>query len=154
MCTGRKAHVCTDSQPYYQLVCLLDFDHRIKAVLQFQTLPEATSLSAANKRVANILKKQTKTHFKPVNADLFEFDAESQLSKALTAKSKEVEKLYEKSDYEKALFALSDLKKPIDDFFDTVMIMVDDEKKKQNRLALLSSIHQLLSKVADISLLP
>lgn len=132
---------------------LLDFDRRIKAVLQFQTLPEAASLSAANKRVANILKKQAKTHFKPINSDLFEFDAEKILSKALTTKSKEVERLYEKSDYTNALSVLSDLKKPIDDFFDTVMIMVDDEKKKQNRLALLSSIHQLLSKVADIAAL-
>lgn len=132
---------------------LLDFDRRIHAVLQFQTLPEASSLAAANKRVNNILKKQPKMHFGPINPSLFEFDAERNLSKQLIEKSKKVEALYEKLDYEKALFALSDLKKPIDDFFDSVMIMVDDEKKKQNRLSLLFSIHQLLSKVANISLL-
>ena len=65
-----------------------------------------------------------------------------------------VNALYENADYEKALTELSSLKEPIDQFFDSVMIMVDDEKKKQNRLALLAHIRTLFTKVADISLLP
>lgn len=133
---------------------LLDFDHRIQAVLQFQTLPEAASLAAANKRVSNILKKQDKMTFSKTNSALFEFDAEHNLSKQLTERAVIVDALYEKRNYEKALTELSTLKEPIDQFFDSVMIMVDDEKKKQNRLALLSSIRALFTKVADISLLP
>ncbi len=132
---------------------LIDFDRRIKAVLQFQQLPEASSLAAANKRVSNILKKQEKTYFKATNSALFEFEAEHELAKQLAERSKIVDALYEKADYEKALTELSSLKEPIDQFFNTVMIMVDDEKKKQNRLALLTSIRTLFTKVADISLL-
>lgn len=133
---------------------LADFDRRIKAVIQFQQLPEATSLAAANKRVSNILKKQEKTKFAAANSALFEFEAEHQLAKQIAEQSKIVDALYENADYEKALSELSVLKAPIDEFFNSVMIMVDDEKKKQNRLALLSSIHTLFTKVADISLLP
>jgi glycyl-tRNA synthetase beta chain len=132
----------------------IDFDRRIKAVLQFQRLPEASSLAAANKRVNNILKKQGNTKFKVVNNALFEFEAEHQLAKQLSERSEIVDVLYKNSNYEKALSELSTLKEPIDQFFDSVMIMVDDENKKQNRLALLASIRSLFTKVADISLLP
>lgn len=133
---------------------LIDFDRRLKAVLQFQKLPEATSLAAANKRVSNILKKQETTVFKATNSALFEFEAEHQLLKQLSERSQVVDVLYKNADYERALTELSTLKEPIDDFFNSVMIMVDDEQKKQNRLSLLASIRTLLSKVADISLLP
>ncbi|EKD77360.1 MAG: glycyl-tRNA synthetase subunit beta, partial [uncultured bacterium] len=133
---------------------LIDFDKRLKAVLQFQKLPEAMSLAAANKRVSNILKKQEIKVFKETNSALFEFEAEHQLAKELLKCTHTVDALYKNADYEKALTELSTLKEPIDQFFNSVMIMVDDEKKKQNRLALLSSIHQLFTKVADISLLP
>jgi glycyl-tRNA synthetase beta chain len=133
---------------------LTDFDRRLKAVIQFQKLPEATSLAAANKRVSNILKKQEIKVFKATNSALFEFEAEHQLAKELLERSHIVDALYKNADYEKALTELSTLKEPIDQFFNSVMIMVDDEKKKQNRLSLLSSIRTLLSKVADISLLP
>jgi glycyl-tRNA synthetase beta chain len=133
---------------------LVDFDQRLKAVMQFQQLPEATSLAAANKRVSNILKKLDKKSFKKINPDLFEFDAERELEKQLQARKAIVDALYEQSDYEKALTELSILKQPVDLFFDQVMIMVEDDKKKENRLALLASIRELMTKVADISLLP
>lgn len=132
----------------------IDFDRRIQAVLKFQTLPYASSLAAANKRVNNILKKQENIHFNPTNSALFEFEAEHQLAKQIAVREKIVDALYKNADYEKALAELSTLKEPIDQFFDSVMIMVDDEKKKQNRLALLFSIRALFTKVADISLLP
>lgn len=132
----------------------IDFDRRVKAVLHFQTLPEASSLAAANKRVNNILKKQENTKFNATNSALFEFEAEHQLNQQLSEQTVIVDALYEKSDYTQALSALSALKEPVDQFFDSVMIMVDDEKKKQNRLSLLASIRTLFSKVADISLLP
>lgn len=110
---------------------LVDFDQRLKAVIQFQKLPEAISLAAANKRVSNILKKLEQTSFKKINPALFEFDAERELEQALLLRKNSVNALYEKSDYEKALTELSVLKQPIDQFFDQVMIMVDDTKKKK-----------------------
>lgn len=133
---------------------LLDFDKRLQAVLKFQQLPEAVSLASAHKRVNNILKKQTKKQNQKTNQQLFEFDAERTLYHQLQHQEKIVDALYKQSDYEKALSELSSLKIPIDQFFNDVMIMVDDEKKKQNRLALLASIHELFTKVADISRLP
>lgn len=132
----------------------LDFDRRLKAVLQFQKLPESTSLAAANKRVSNILKKQENALFKKADSTLFEFEAEHQLAKKLEERAQIVDVLYQQANYEKALTELSTLKEPIDQFFDSVMIMVEDEHKKENRLSLLASIRTLLSKVADISLLP
>ncbi|MDP1573521.1 MAG: glycine--tRNA ligase subunit beta [Coxiellaceae bacterium] len=133
---------------------LLDFDQRVKAVIQFQHLPESVSLAAANKRVNNILKKLDKKTFKKPNPALFELDAERELEKQLLARKVVVDALYDNADYENALTELSILKQPIDAFFEHVMIMVDDAKKKENRLALLSSIRELMTKVADISLLP
>ncbi len=132
---------------------LFDFDRRVKAVMHFQKLPEAISLAAANKRVLNILKKQT-TKLSCAHSKYFEFPAEHELDKKLDICANAVNALYEKADYEKALSELSTLKEPIDQFFDSVMVMVDDENKKQNRLALLKQIGNLLGKVADISLLP
>lgn len=132
----------------------LDFDQRLKAVQQFQKLPEASALVAANKRVSNILRKQARSiHLKEVDSSLFESDAERNLAKLLQSKTKTVADLYKKADYQKALSELSTLKKPVDTFFDEVMVMVDDKKIRNNRLALLVSLQKLFSQVADISLL-
>ena len=133
----------------------LDFDRRLKAVQKFQLLPEAESLAAANKRVSNILKKQTSAiERKHADTKLLELAAEKKLAEALDERTKIVDTLYQEANYEKALAELSTLKTPIDQFFEDVMIMVDDEKTKQNRLALLNTVRNLFTKIADISLLP
>ena len=90
---------------------------------------------------------------KEVNDALFESDAERNLAKLLQSETKTVNDLYKKADYQKALSELSTLKEPVDTFFDEVMVMVDDKKTRNNRLALLASLQQLFSQVADISLL-
>jgi len=132
----------------------LDFDHRIYAVQQFQTLPEASALAAANKRVSNILKKQTAI-LSPENIDphLFEHEEERILAEQLASQTKAAEKLCAETNYTQALQQLSALKEPVDTFFDKVMVMVEDPAKRNNRLALLSSLHKLFTQVADISLL-
>lgn len=131
----------------------LDFDRRIKAVQYFQTFPEADALMAANKRVSNILKKQPPQEVNCINSSLFDSDAEHRLAEALKIHAKSINDLYRKADYMKALSELAKLKDPIDMFFDKVMVMVDDKKKRNNRLALLTSLRQLFVKIADISLL-
>jgi glycyl-tRNA synthetase beta chain len=132
---------------------VLDFHHRIAAVQAFQKLPEAAALASANKRVSNILKKAGCHIPKQTNDALFEEDAEKQLAKQLKKRQKTVDALYQKANYTKALSELSSLKEPVDMFFDTVMIMVDDKKVRENRLALLATLHHLFTQVADISLL-
>ena len=132
----------------------LDFDRRIKAVQYFQTFPEANALTAANKRVSNILKKQSaEIEVNCINSSLFDSDAEHRLAEELRIHAKSINNLYKKADYIKVLSELATLKDPIDMFFDKVMVMVDDKKKRDNRLALLTSLRRLFMKIADISLL-
>lgn len=134
---------------------LVDFNQRIQAVLVFQQLPEAEALAAANKRVSNILKKQNKLEIpKRVNNKLFESEAEKQLALLLSEKNHIIKPLFSESNYEQVLSELSQLKDPIDTFFDEVMIMTEDKKVRDNRLALLSELRKLFTQVADISLLP
>jgi glycyl-tRNA synthetase beta chain len=134
---------------------LVDFDQRIAAVKTFHSLPEASALAAANKRVSNILKKQTAANIpKDTDAGLFTLDAEKKLAEVLKEHRTAFNSYYQQADYSSALNKLSTLKLPVDDFFDSVMIMVDDKKIRNNRLALLTSLRYLFTQVADISLLP
>ena len=131
----------------------LDFDRRIKAVKAFTQLPEAESLSAANKRINNILKKNSKSQLVTVDQSLFEGDAESNLYKALGDLKPKVESLFEAGDYTPALKALSQLRAPVDTFFDEVMVMAEDDAIKNNRLAILGELRELNSHVANLGAL-
>ncbi len=130
----------------------LDFIARIQAVQKFQTLPEAAALAAANKRVSNILRKQA-TGFAntEINENLFEFQEEHELAQVLKISNGKVRDLVKQRNYTQALSELSNLKTPIDAFFDKVMVMVDNHAVKNNRLALLKNLQELLTQAADIS---
>ena len=132
----------------------VDFDQRIKAVNAFTQLEEAQALSAANKRVSNILAKQdADLSGKLVDASLLSETAEIELAKQLETLSSKVTPLFDEGNYEAALSALASLQKPVDQFFDDVMVMVEDEAVKQNRLVLLNQLSALFLRAADISLL-
>lgn len=130
---------------------LLDFDKRIKAVQEFKNIPEADSLSEANKRVGNILSRSSAvSDFK---AELMVNNEEKALSAAIDKVSSDVHALFDRGDYKDALTHLSQLKKPVDDFFDRVMVNDENPDIRQNRLALLKRLSELFTHVADISLL-
>lgn len=129
----------------------LDFNRRIKAVSAFRSLPEAESLSAANKRVGNILKKAEVGDATVVNAGLFELQEEETLYNALESSKRKTGPLFDAGDYETALCDLSVLRKPIDEFFDNVMVMTDNVIVRNNRLALLNKMHALFMRAADLS---
>ena len=129
----------------------LDFDNRIKAVSAFRELAEAESLAAANKRVGNILKKAASDNTLMVNESLLIEDAEKKLYATLSELSKTVEPMFDAGDYEAALSQLSSLRDPVDAFFDSVMVMTDDEAIKNNRIALLNTMNQLFLRAADLS---
>lgn len=133
-------------------VDLLDFDKRVKAVKSFKDLPAAENLASAYKRVNNILSKATVSEGN-VDKALLSEDAEKALSTALDTVSPKVNNLYTQGDYTQALATLSELKEPIDNFFDKVMVNADDPKVKENRLHLLQQLHNLIGKTADISVL-
>ena len=134
---------------------LVDFHARLVAVADFMTLDAAVSLAAANKRTANILRKAGLADhdavLPEVDSALLHDDAERVLYHALQSAEKDVAPLIRKRSYADTLRRLAELRVPVDAFFDDVMVMVDDEALKQNRLALLSELRALFIGVADIS---
>lgn len=131
----------------------LDFNKRIHAVTHFKTLPEASTLAAANKRVGNILVKFKGELFNAFNEPLATEAAETDLATAFSLVNAKIEPLMTAKDYQGALTELSALKQPIDNFFDNVMVMAEDEEIKTNRLTLLNEIRNSFFAIADISLL-
>ncbi|MDH3446905.1 MAG: glycine--tRNA ligase subunit beta [Gammaproteobacteria bacterium] len=129
---------------------LHDCDLRIRALHEFQSHEAAAALAAANKRIGNILKKQAR-HADTVNERLFKENAERQLFEQLQALRTEVEQLFAQGQYLQGLERLAELRPAVDLFFDEVMVMVDDDVLKNNRLALLDQLLQSFRLVADFS---
>jgi glycyl-tRNA synthetase beta chain len=126
---------------------------QLAAVRAFMELPEAASLASANKRVANILKQAAAKgeSFRNADRNALAEKAEIALLDSLNAASSKADALFERGDYSGYLKALSVLKSPVDTFFDAVMVMVEDESLRRNRLALLSDLREKMNRVADIS---
>ena len=130
----------------------LDFHRRIQAVHAFAQMPEAQSLAAANKRVANILSKQDSAAVPPaLSESLLQESAEKALYAAIIDKESEVAPYVKQGDYQKGLTLLAELKPTIDGFFDEVLVMAEDEAVRDNRLALLAKLQALFLNLADIS---
>ena len=134
-----------------QPASLLDFDRRLVAVQTFARLEQAESLAAANKRIANILQKADNPDGLSINQKLLQEEAEQALFSSLVNAQRKVRPLLAARSYAEVLNELADLRDPIDRFFDDVMVMVDDDKVKTNRLALLGELRALFLNVADIS---
>ena len=126
---------------------------QLKAVRSFSSLPEAESLVAANKRVANILKQAEENGESFANARSVDMKEpiEKKLHEALEKTSKQASGFLERGNFTAYLKSFAGLKGPIDDYFDSVMVMVEDPETRKNRLALLSDIRIAMNKVADIS---
>ena len=131
-----------------------DFDQRVQAISAFMALPEAAALASANKRVSNILAKAGDVVIPDsVDSNLLSEDAEKALSSTVSACSKDVVPMLAKGDYNAAMNSLASLKEPVDQFFDEVMVNVDDEAVRLNRYALLRQLRNLFLQIADVSLL-
>ena len=128
-----------------------DLDRRIQAVRAFAQLPEAAALSAANKRIRNLLKKADQPIPDTFDAQQLQEPAEVELSQKLAALRETVQALIQKQAYGEALQQLASLRPAVDRFFDAVMVMVEDERVRNNRLALLAQLEGLFLGVADIS---
>ena len=130
---------------------LVDFSRRLAAVQAFITLEPAASLAAANKRIANILKKAEGAGGDAVKEKLLTDPAEIALAKALESARERVAPMLEAREYTDVLTTLAELRGPVDHFFDDVMVMADDKATRNNRLSLLSELRALFLDVADIS---
>ena len=130
-----------------------DFDARVKAVSHFRTLDEAAALAAANKRVSNILAKSDETLNDAIRASVLKEDAEIRLATQLVVLHDKLKSVFEEGRYQEALSELAALREPVDQFFESVMVNVEDKEVRINRLTLLSELRELFLQVADISLL-
>ncbi|WP_295993904.1 glycine--tRNA ligase subunit beta [Rugamonas sp.] len=132
-----------------------DIVQRLEAVQAFAALPESASLAAANKRITNILKKNEEALSASgnagVNPALLQDTAEKNLAAAVARVQPEVEAAFARGDFAGTLKTLAQLRDDVDAFFNDVMVMADDVALRNNRLALLSSLHGMMNRVADIS---
>jgi len=129
----------------------LDALARMQAVSGFREGAAAVSLSAASKRIGNLLKKQAVQTQLPLSISMLTEPAEQALHQALQATESGVREQLQARHYTEAMSAMSSLREPVDGFFDDVMVMVDDQAIRDNRLALLQQVNALCNEVADLS---
>lgn len=132
---------------------LADIKARLAAVKSFTALPEAESLTAANKRIGNILKKIEGEKPTEVKPELFTEPAEKALYEALGNHEPIADALYEKGEFSAMLGSLTPLKTPVDTFFADVMVNAEDPAVRANRQALLMKLYNLMNRVAELSAL-
>jgi glycyl-tRNA synthetase beta chain len=123
---------------------------RLQAVQSFAAMPEAEALAAANKRIGNILKK-AESAGATVQPGLLREAAEQGLFQAMSSLKPEVDAAYAGGDFTGTLQGLAGLRAGVDAFFNDVMVMAEDIALRNNRIALLSELHGMMNRVADIS---
>jgi len=131
----------------------LDFEQRLQAVNDFLALPQAEALAAANKRISNILKKLDTTLPSTITPALLIEPAEKTLAERVQHLEAELTPLFASGDTAAALGKLAHLRDAVDAFFDSVMVMADDEALRNNRIALLHRLRALFLGIADLALL-
>jgi glycyl-tRNA synthetase beta chain len=132
----------------------VDFDARLKALSTFLELPESASLTAANKRIANILRKASETPPAQVDIARLRESAEVRLYDSMRALRDAVADATGRREYTGALGRLAQLRPAVDAFFDQVLVMDEDPQLRANRLSLLAQLQGLFADVADLSRLP
>jgi glycyl-tRNA synthetase beta chain len=133
---------------------VMDAVARAKAVTGVRSSADFAPISIAFKRMKNILRQAHEAGKRPASSlDMngLQEDAEKQLAALVPGTSKKVEALRASRNYEQALLEISRLRPAVDLFFDKVMVMVEDERLRGNRLALLQTLVNEFSTIADFS---
>jgi glycyl-tRNA synthetase beta chain len=133
---------------------VLDMDVRLHALERFLKLSEAESLAAANKRIANILRKAPDEVTGAVDTSRLQDGPERQLFEHVLSMERAVNPLFARREYAQALTQLASLRDDVDRFFDSVMVMAEDAEVRANRLGLLLRLRGLFLQFADLSRLP
>ena len=133
---------------------VVDATARAEAVKKVLHMPEFLAIAAACKRMRNILKQAEEKGIKP--AATFEdlpqsSHEEKNLAAFLAVNAPKIEGNRQKKEYGDALLLLSTARGHVDTFFDKVMVMVEDERIRANRLALLQSLLKEFTTIADFS---
>ena len=129
----------------------LDIATRLEAIREFRGTDAAVALSAASKRIVNILKKAGAADTGGVDPEALEEPAETMLFEALQSRRPSIDAALKQRDYQQAMTLTASLREPVDGFFDGVMVLVDDAALRRNRLALLADVELLCSSTADLS---
>jgi len=133
---------------------LKDTAARAKALAQAKDTAEFATLAVGLKRVMNILKKEAaQVPAEPPQEAVMSEEAEKALYRAFTELEAEAASLFAAGDYQGFLTRVSALKDPIDKFFDDVMVMVEDEATRRNRLSLLNLMGRLFNRFAGFEYL-
>jgi glycyl-tRNA synthetase beta chain len=133
---------------------VVDAAARAEAVSKVRGSADFESISSAFKRIKNILRQaaeKTKVIALRVSPSGLQEESEKELATLIPQTVATVEKLRTARDYEGALLEIAKLRPAIDKFFDKVMVMVDDENLRANRLALLQTVVKEFSTIADFS---
>ncbi|HVE49156.1 MAG TPA: glycine--tRNA ligase subunit beta [Casimicrobiaceae bacterium] len=130
---------------------LVSLPARLAALREFEALPEADALAAANKRIVNILRKSGSEAANTVDRTLLAEGAEHDLWRTFKTLHATIAQYHADARYGPALKALATTKPVVDRYFDDVMVMVDDPAVRANRLALLRDVATTMNRVADIS---
>ena len=138
--------VLSQTPPYFN-----DIIERLQALRQFNALPEAAQLAAANKRISNLLKKTSTVIPASYSLKLLVLPAEIALAQSLETASPQLDLAYQQGQFVACLQILVALAQPIDQFFADVMVMDPQPELKDNRLALLQQLHQKMNLIADLS---
>jgi len=128
---------------------LLDIQHRIDALRTAREWKDFGSIVIGFKRAMNILKGSTSG--RESNPSLFSEPVEKNLYQSFLKAKEKIAPLLNQRDHEAVLLEMTQLKRPIDDFFDGVMVMVEEEAIRNNRLALLDEVGKLFLRIADFS---
>ncbi|MBE9505165.1 MAG: glycine--tRNA ligase subunit beta, partial [Proteobacteria bacterium] len=127
---------------------ILDTVEVVKALSHLKGLSDFEPLAVAFKRAVNITKEYEQ---KEVNPSLFEGDAEKALHSAYHSTNEDVSALAGKGKYQEALLKAAGIRPFVDRFFDGILVMVDDERVRNNRLSLLKEVSTLFTRFADFS---
>ena len=133
---------------------VVDVIARAEAVRKVRPSEDFESISVAFKRIKNILRQATETGKRigeAIDPGACTEEAEKNLASLIPQTAKKVEQLRREQNYEKALIEISKMRPAVDKFFDKVMVMVDDERVRANRLALLGTLLKEFSTIADFS---
>jgi len=125
-----------------------DASSRIAALAEFRDRADFESLAVAFKRVCNIVKQGIDA---PVDEGLFQDETERELFRSFGSVADAARERIARKDYVAALSEIAGLKGAVDAFFDNVMVMAEDERVRNNRLALLTGIARLFGAIADFA---
>ena len=127
---------------------LVSTDERIRAMETFKNDPDFQALALAFKRVENITRGCANG---VVNPELLAVQEEKDLYASFLKATETVTNLVLSGSYSEAFAELAAMRKPVDRFFDAVMVMAKEEEIRVNRLSLLKNISDLFHKLADFS---